>query len=528
MRILTGIAIFLVYLFSLSPVIGQQMQIEKLAGTMELINTFYVDTVNNDQIVDEAIVSMLEKLDPHSVYIPAKDVKKANEPLVGNFEGIGIQFNILKDTILVVATISGGPSEKVGLMAGDKIVSIDGEVSAGVGYKNNDVVKRLRGDKGTKVTVGIKRRGAKKPLDFTITRDKIPLFSVDASYMANPTTGYIKINRFAAKTVKEFTEAMEKLEEQGMENLILDLQGNGGGYLDAAFKLADQFTGANELIVYTQGRRSPKQFLKATNEGVFESGKLIILVNEASASASEIVSGAVQDLDRGIIIGRQTFGKGLVQKPYRLNDGSMIRLTIAKYYTPSGRCIQRPYDEGKKQYYKDIRERLNSGQLMSMDSIKFPDSLSYLTSNGRKVFGGGGIMPDIFVPLDTSEISDYYSKVVRKGILNQFVLSYLDQNREKLNSEFNELSDFKSGFDTKEQAWKEFIAYAEKEGVEPNDEDLEKSGRLLSTQIKALIARNLWDSSAYFEIFNEINPSVQEALRVMDSKMFKQMKIAYK
>ncbi|NNC95682.1 MAG: S41 family peptidase [Chitinophagales bacterium] len=508
-------------------VIGQQREIEKLGSTMELINTFYVDTVNNKKLVDEAIVKMLEELDPHSVYIPAKDVKKANEPLVGNFEGVGIQFNILKDTILVVATISGGPSEKVGLMAGDKIVMIDEENSAGVGFTNRDVVNRLRGDKGTKVTVGIKRKGSAKLIDFTITRDKIPLFSVDASYMATPTTGYIKINRFAAKTVMEFNEALEKLRAQGLENLILDLQGNGGGYLNAAFDLADQFAGANELIVYTQGRRSPKQILKATSAGVFEKGKLIVLVNESSASASEIVAGAVQDLDRGIVIGRQTFGKGLVQKPFKLNDGSMIRLTIAKYYTPSGRCIQRPYEEGKREYYKDIRNRLKKGELMSMDSIDFPDSLSYLTSNGRKVFGGGGIMPDIFVPLDTNEISDYYTKVVRKGILNQFVLSYLDHNRDDLKAAHVDLQHYKENFSS-EKILTEFVAYAEKEGVEKNEEDLKRSSNLMGVQLKALIARNLWNSSAYFEIFNDINPSVQEALKVMDSKMFKQMKIAYK
>ncbi|MCB0402125.1 MAG: S41 family peptidase, partial [Flavobacteriales bacterium] len=406
---------------------------KKFDALMQYINYAYVDSTDESKMVEDAIVAVLKELDPHSVYIPKKELEKMNEPLVGNFEGIGIQFNILKDTLIVVSPISGGPSEKVGLLAGDKIVEVDGENIAGIGLQNSDVQKKLRGKKGTKVNVGIKRRGSKSTLNFTITRDKIPIFSVDAAYMATPDIGYIKINRFANNTIDEFREGMAKLKEQNMKHLIIDLRGNGGGYLKTAIQLADELLEDRKLIVYTEGLKNPKQEYYTTSKGGFEKGKLVILIDEGSASASEIVSGAIQDYDRGLIIGRRSFGKGLVQKPFSLPDGSAVRLTVARYHTPSGRCIQRPYDEGKEAYYKEFSRRFENGEYLSEDSINFPDSLRYKTLNSnRVVYGGGGIMPDVFVPIDTSMNSTYFNKVNRKGLFSEFTLTYVDKHREEL------------------------------------------------------------------------------------------------
>ncbi len=499
----------------------------KLTATMQLIQNQYVDTVNLDKLVEKTIRKTLETLDPHSTYIPKRNLERVNEPLVGNFEGVGIQFNILRDTIMVVQTISGGPSEKVGIMAGDKIIYIGDSLVAGNGITNNDVIKSLRGKKGTVVEVMIKRGGTDELLDFEITRDKIPLFSVDASYMVDDETGYIKINRFAAKTTQEFVEACNKLREEGMQNLILDLQGNGGGYLNTAVTLADQFVADQHLIVYTEGENSPKKELNSSANGVFQEGKLIVLIDETSASASEIVSGAVQDWDRGLIIGRRSFGKGLVQQPYNLPDGSVIRLTIARYYTPSGRSIQKPYNEGKKEYYKEISDRLNSGELMSMDSISFPDSLMHYTEGGRPVFGGGGIMPDFFVPIDTSGISDYYASLIRKGVLFQFALSYLDSHRDEMEEKYTDLSAFKDGFEITEEFEQQLIEYGEGKKVEFDQAGFDESKELLHIQMRALLARNLWGSSAYFEVFNEINPTFLQAVKVLeDKKAFKKQGIA--
>ena len=508
---------------------GQQndynSSVDKLKEFIFKLNKYYVDSVDNSKIAEDAIKGILTNLDPHSIYIPADELKEMNEPLKGNFEGVGIQFNILKDSIFVISTISGGPSEKVGIMAGDRIVEVDGENVAGIGITNLDVQKYLKGPKGTKVTVGIKRDGNRKLLDFDIIRDKIPIYSVDAWYMANPETGYIKLNRFSATTREEMHQAFSDLKEQGMKNLILDLKGNGGGYLRTAIQLADEFLSEDKLVVFTEGRSYPKEETFATKEGRFEEGKLAILIDEGSASASEIVSGAVQDWDRGVIIGRRSFGKGLVQKPLGLGDGSAIRLTTQKYYTPSGRCIQKPYDDGVEAYKNERLDRFERGELTSIDSIGLPDSLKFFTNNQRIVFGGGGILPDLFVPLDTTNSSDYYSACLRKGLMNTFSLTYADKNRKELTDRYKTDDAYIDAF-AMDDVIKDFIAFAEKEGVEYVDEDYQKSKLFFTTRIKALIARSLWDRTSFFKVINPILPAYQRALEVMEDDTFKRLGLA--
>ncbi len=505
---------------------SQDYNLETFTTLLYQINEMYVDSVNNDKLLEDAMVGMLEKLDPHSVYIPADEVKRMNEPLKGNFDGVGIQFNILKDTIFVVSPISGGPSEKVGIMAGDRIVTIDGENWGGVGIKNSDVTRLLKGPKGTVVEVGVLRRGTKKLIDFEITRDKIPLYSVDAYFMADPQTGYIKVNRFAATTMQEFREGITALKAKGMKNLILDLQGNGGGYLRTAIAMADEFLSEGELLVYTEGRAYPKNETFATNRGDFEKGKLAILIDEGSASASEIVSGAVQDWDRGVIIGRRSFGKGLVQKPVSLPNGSMVRLTTQEYFTPAGRCIQKPYDEGKDAYLKEKSERYEKGELMSLDNMELPDSLKFYTKrNKRVVYGAGGIIPDVFVPLDTSFSSDYYTDVIRKGIMNAFVLNYSNQHREKLIAQYPNVDAFVSDFNVDKDLLKEFFAYSAKEEVPKVDKDYQTSQLFIDTRIKALIARNLYNTSAFYQVINPILPAYKKAMDVMSDDTFKRLKL---
>ena len=499
----------------------QEKGIQKFNTLLSIVNYAYVDTVNNSQMVDNAIVAVLKELDPHSVYIPKDELQKMNEPLEGNFEGIGIQFNILNDTITVVSPISGGPSEKLGIQSGDKIVNIEGELVACVKITNSGVADRLRGKKGSMVNVEIKRTGEKKLLSFDIERDKIPIFSLDAAYMATPEIGYIKINRFARNTTQEFDEALLKLKKEGLTDLILDLRGNGGGYLNTAFTLADEFLGDKKLIVYTEGLKQRRENYEATNRGNFEKGRLVVLIDEGSASASEIVSGAIQDWDRGLIIGRRSFGKGLVQKPFPLPDGSAVRLTTAKYYTPTGRSIQKPYEEGKDAYYKDIVNRYKHGELFSSDSINFPDSLKYFTPNHRVVYGGGGIMPDLFVPIDTSLTSDYNSKLIRTGAYNQFILNYLDKNRKKLSNTYPTFKEYNSNFEVNNDLLEDFYTYAEKKkDIERNLEDIATSERLIKVQLKALLARNLFEVSEYFEVINELNEAYQEALKVLQNDEF--------
>lgn len=499
----------------------------KMDQLLTIVNSNYVEEVNNEEMMENAIVGLLKELDPHSVYIPEKEVKRMNEPLEGNFEGIGIQFNILNDTLLVVSPISGGPSEKLGILSGDKIINIEGELVAGIGLKNSDVTKKLRGKKGTKVTVDIFRRGEKKLIPFEITRDKIPIYSVDAAYMAEPDVAYIKVNRFARTTMEEYEKAIDSLRKQGAENLILDLSGNGGGYLNTAFHLADEFLDEGKLIVYTEGDKQRRREYRArTGEG-FEKGKLIVLIDEGSASASEIVSGAIQDWDRGLIIGRRSFGKGLVQKSFPLSDGSAVRITTAKYFTPTGRSIQRPYNDGKEKYYREINRRFKSGELMVKDSIDFPDSLKFYTPKKRIVYGGGGIMPDIFIPLDTSMNSNLNRNLIRKGIYNEFTLTYLDSEREELLELYPTFEKFNANFSLDDNFMEEFFAYAEKKKVERNQSDYTKSKKLIDTQILALIARNLYDVSSYFQLINQLNDSYLEALKVMHSDQFEKANLEY-
>lgn len=494
----------------------------KLSRVLDVINMFYVDTVNNDKLVEAAIVEMLKELDPHSVYVSKDEVKEMNEPLEGNFEGIGVQFNIFNDTIMVVNPIPGGPSEKLGIRAGDRIIKIDGQLVAGVGIKNNDVFKKLRGKKGTEVNISIARKTEKDLLDFTIARDKIPIYSLDASYVIDKEIGYIKLNRFSATTITEFDDAMKKLKGQGIKDLILDLSGNGGGYLNAAVDLADQFLDDKKLIVFTQGINSPRSDYKATEVGNWPSGRLIVLVDESSASASEIVSGAVQDWDRGLIIGRRTFGKGLVQRPFNLPDGSLIRLTVARYFTPSGRLIQKSYEKGYDDYSKDILHRYNNGELIHADSIHFPDSLKFQTLNSKRtVYGGGGIMPDFFVPLDTMRYTDYYRNLMRKGVAYKYVIAYMDQNRATLTSQYPDFAKFKAGFQVTDVMVDSLISMATKEGVAKKNDEVDKSRSDIKLIIKALLARDLWNYSEYFEIINPSRDEYMKAIEVLrDKKLY--------
>ncbi|PKP20485.1 MAG: peptidase S41 [Bacteroidetes bacterium HGW-Bacteroidetes-20] len=442
-----------------------QLNYNKMNQLMRAINELYVDTVNFDILVEKASIEMLKELDPHSVYIPVSEVQQANEPLQGAFDGIGVTFQIIKDTINVMEVIVGGPSDKVGLMAGDKIIRVDTSDAFGKSINNQWVMTHLRGKKGTKVDLMVKRGKNEELLTFTIVRDKIPMNSINVSFMVDKTTGYIRLERFAQTSKQEFTQALNTLQLQGMKNLIFDLRGNGGGYLNVAFEIADEFIEKNKIIVYTENFRKEGDTFRSTEAGDFEKGKLIILVDEGSASASEIVSGAVQDWDRGLVLGRRTFGKGLVQRPLTLADKSQVRLTISKYYTPTGRCIQKPYEDGLDSYYNDLKFRSEHGELFSADSISFPDSLKYKTPNGRIVYGGGGIMPDIFIPLDTTKYSSLYGEMFRKGIFSGFTLEYMNTNREKLKSQYPTIDDFKNSFKVSDELLNKVMEYAHKEDV---------------------------------------------------------------
>lgn len=505
----------------------------KFSSALSVIKNFYVDTVNPEDLTEKAIIEMLKELDPHSVYFTKEEIEKANEPLVGNFDGIGVQFQIFKDTILIVDAIRGGPSEKLGIIAGDRIIRIDNEDATGKKLTNNYVISKLRGTKGTKVTVSIKRKGKPALIDYTITRDKIPINSIDASYMVSGTTGYIKLDRFSRNTMLEFAESVTKLKRMGMASLILDLRGNSGGYLDVAISLADEFLEAGKLIVYTEGMNSPVQKFHSTAKGDFETGKLAILIDEGSASASEIVSGAVQDWDRGIIVGRRSFGKGLVQRPYNLSDGSVIRLTTARYHTPTGRCIQKPYEEGVDKYYEDFSRRMKKGEFIHPDSIKFPDSLKYYTPSKRIVYGGGGIMPDVFFPLDTTAVSDYYLELRRKRIINDFVMLFIDNNRDSLKSEYINFSHFNAKFMADSSFYSSFVKYAESQGVvqketEKNKDKDEKSEKFLKCQLKALLSSNLYGQDKYYVVIMDIDNELQKAIDILnDDKLFKKLKISY-
>lgn len=481
------------------------------------INRLYVDTLDENKLVDNAIVGMLKSLDPHSSYTPQKDVQKLNEPLQGSFEGIGVQFNMAEDTLLVIQPISGGPSERMGIIAGDRIVLVNDTAIAGVKMSREEIMRRLRGPKGTKVKLGIVRRGVEGIQNFIVTRDKIPVFSIDAAYMMNSTTGYIRINNFGATTHDEFVEKVKILKKEGMQTLVLDLQENGGGYLQAAVDISNEFLQADELIVYTEGRMNPKAEFKARGNGLLKNDKVIVLVDQYTASAAEIVTGALQDHDRGIVIGRRTFGKGLVQRPIDLPDGSLIRLTTAHYYTPSGRCIQKPYEMGNKNNYdRDILDRLNHGELTNADSIHFADSLKYRTlKEGRTVYGGGGIMPDIFVPLDTTKYTKFHRTLAAKSCIINTNLKWVDKNRKSLTKKYKSLEEFKKHFDIPEDMLQLLKEFAEKEKVEYTDTEYQTSLPMIKTQLKALVARDLWEMSEYFQIINETNDIYCKAVELV-------------
>ena len=485
----------------------------KYMEILNLIDRDYVDTVNMEDLVDFSIDKMLEKLDPHTAYIPKKDIDMARSQLEGNFEGIGIEFNIIKDTIYVVAPISGGPSEAVGLQAGDKLIKVDDKVVAGVNITNMDVFGKLRGKKGTKVKVSVLRKGSKNLLDYTITRDKIPTYSVDVSYMIDRETGYIKVSRFAENTYVEFQQALIGLKAKGMKQLILDLKDNPGGYMDRATDIADEFLGDNKLIVYTDGkgtRYDSKIF--AQNKGDFERGSVIILINEGSASASEIVSGALQDNDRALIVGRRSFGKGLVQRPIPLSDQSELRLTISRYYTPSGRSIQKPYEkDGIDKYNSDLINRYKKGEFFSADSVKFADSLTFKTLKGRTVYGGGGIMPDVFVPRDTSDLTDYLLDLFNRNLIREYTLDYFTNNKSKLQG--MSFEQYKATFEVTDAMLKDLIALGEKSGAKYNEAQFLKSKGFLKANIKAYIARSLFGNIGFYPIINETDEIYAAALK---------------
>ena len=492
--------------------------LQKLYMTQMAVTELYVDTVNADKLAEDGIRGMLKELDPHSSYTTAKETKSLTEPLEGSFEGVGIQFNISQDTLLVIQTVANGPSEKVGILAGDRIVKVDTAVIAGVKMGRDEIMRRLRGKKGSVVNLGVVRRGISDTLTFAVTRDKIPLKTVDASYMIRPNTGYIKIGSFGANTYQEFMACVDSLKRHGMQDLIIDLQENGGGYLQSAVRIANEFLQKNDLIVYTEGRTNPRQEFRADGKGRLLDGKVMVLVNEYSASAAEILSGAIQDQDRGQIIGRRSFGKGLVQRPIEYPDGSMLRITVAHYYTPSGRCIQKPYEKGaQKDYEQDIENRFKHGELYSRDSIHFADSLKFQTLRLHKtVYGGGGIMPDFFVPLDTTQYTAYHRQLAAKGIIINQTLRYVDQNRKKLHKLYKTFDKFESEFIVPDQLLQAVYSEGEKEKVKLKDEDERRSSEhMIKTQLKALIARDIWDMSEYYKIMNEESHVVKKAVELL-------------
>ncbi len=498
---------------------GKQSPMQKLMNAQFAINTFYVDSVDDNKLVEDAIRGMLEQLDPHSSYTDAKETKELEEPLQGEFSGIGVQFNMKDDTLYVIQTIAGGPSERVGILAGDRIVTVNDTAIAGVKMSRNDIMKRLRGPKGTKVVVQVKRRNTPELITFRITRDKIPLYSVDASFMLDDKTGYVQISRFGVKTHDEMLEAIAKLQKQGMRQLIIDLGDNGGGYLNAAIDMSNEFLDRGKMIVYTQGRSVPRSDARADGTGRYKDLKIVVMVDQYSASASEIFTGAMQDWDRAVVVGRRTFGKGLVQRPLHFDDGSMMRLTVARYYTPAGRCIQKPYKRGdRKAYDEDIINRAHEGEYFTLDSIHVNDSLCYTTlQNARPIYGGGGILPDVFVPLDTTENTTYYRNMMAKGIINQYAIDYVDRHRKDLKKRYATLADFDRGFSLTEADMREFIGRGEKDSIKFDEKKYRTSEQLFKQVLKGLIARDVFsDPGAYTYILRHRNKDLKAALEIIN------------
>ena len=500
---------------------------EKLLNAQYAIDAYYVDKPDNATLVEQAIKAMLESLDPHSAYTDAKETRELEEPLEGEFSGIGVQFNMKQDTLYVIQTIAGGPSEKVGILAGDRIITVNDTLIAGVKMRNTDIMKRLRGKKGTRVTVQVKRRGTPELITFRITRDKIPLYSVDAAYMIDERTGFISISSFGAKTYDEMMEALDKLSHQGMKQVIIDLSNNGGGYLNAAIEMCNEFLEEGQLIVYTEGRTQPRSDARALGNGRYRNLPVVVIANQYSASAAEIFSGAMQDWDRGVIVGRRTFGKGLVQRPFRFEDGSMMRLTVARYYTPSGRCIQKAYEPGdKKQYEHDMLDREHSGEFFNADSVHLVDSLRVETlRTHRTIYGGGGIMPDVFVPVDTTHWNTYYRDLVAKGIPNRWTVTYVDVNRKSLLRRYPSLDDFDTAFELTDDDMRGFIKMGEQDSVAFDTEKYAVSAPMLRRMLKGLIARDVYaDRGAYTIIMNHYNPDVRRALDIInDSERYRRL-----
>ncbi|CAN5416010.1 S41 family peptidase [soil metagenome] len=494
-------------------------QFNKINDVVNYISQEYVDTVNQKKLVESTIEDMLHQLDPHSAYIPAEDLQAMNEPLEGNFDGIGVEFHVQQDTIMVVTAVSGGPSEQLGIRSGDRIVKVEGKNVAGIHITNTQVTQLLRGQSGTKVKVGIYRRGNPVPVDYVITRGKIPVFSVDVAYMLDDKTGYIKVSHFAERTYEEYIDAFSKLKEKGLQSLILDLRGNPGGYLKTAIQIADEFLPEGKLIVYTQGHARPKESFNSSARGFFEKGKLIVLIDEGSASASEIVSGAVQDWDRATVVGRRSFGKGLVQEQSSFPDGSAIRLTIARYYTPTGRSIQKPYIKGYDEYENELFARMKNGEFNSSDSVHFSDSLKFTTPGGKIVYGGGGIMPDIFVPLDTIGISSFFNEANGKGLIVQYAYDYLDIHRKSILEQYADFNAYKRDFFIDNNAYSKFVEYAMKNGVKKDEKGELYSTSIIRTQLKALIARQIWKNAGFYPIIHELDITLKRAEELMKTNL---------
>jgi len=487
----------------------------KISSALQYIVNEYVDTVGLENLNEAVMPALVDKLDPHSIYIPATDFQRFSEPLVGNFSGIGVSFNMTDDTVAIINTIPNGPSEMVGIMAGDRIIMVDDSLVAGVNMASDDIVRMLKGPKNTQVKVSVYRRGEKSPLDFEITRDDIPIYSVDVAYEVEDNIGYVKISQFAQTTFREFMQAIEKLKAQGVEKYIIDLRNNGGGIMEAATMIADQFLEEGQLIVYTEGKARPRENDFATSRGIMKNDKVVILIDESSASASEILAGAIQDNDRGLVIGRRSFGKGLVQEEMRFADGSALRLTVARYYTPTGRSIQRPYENGKEDYYHDFADRIRRGEMEHRDSIKFDDSQKFVTPGGKIVYGGGGIMPDIFVPVDTTAFSEYYNKVRSMGLMYRFAFYYTDKNRAVL-EQFSTAEEIE-GYLNDQDILTEFIEYARGKGVNPDYQDIRTSEVPLHKTVKAYIGRNVIDNIGFYPIIASIDNTLQVAIDTLSA-----------